>query len=123
MPPMSSAMAHIPTAAYWTIRSVVACAAQITSLVGLRHDKEDPHSLLGPDKTKVHMDVLRRKHVLLLISDLDISHDEIQVLEVQYNYERIREQKVIYLYGGEEIEWIQSFTSATKTVAQLLPLA
>ena len=38
VPPMSSAMAHIPTAAYWTIRSVVACAAQITSLVGLRHE-------------------------------------------------------------------------------------
>lgn len=38
VPPMSTAMAHIPTAAYWTIRSVVACAAQITSLVGLRHE-------------------------------------------------------------------------------------
>ena len=36
--PMSIAMAHIPTAVYWTIRSVVACAAQITSLVGLRHE-------------------------------------------------------------------------------------
>ncbi|KAK6250175.1 hypothetical protein SCA6_004180 [Theobroma cacao] len=160
VPPMSIAMAHIPTAAYWTMRSVVACASQIASLVGLKHEhitstseawelsslahkvssihdhlqkllrqcyqhidekkqaeayeglahsfgtpqldnlkiliklfslgKEDPqNALLGPDKTKVHMDVLRRKHVLLLISDLDISPDEIQVFEVLYKYERV----------------------------------
>ena len=38
VPPLSIAMAHIPTAVYWTIRSVVACTTQITSLVGLRHE-------------------------------------------------------------------------------------
>lgn len=38
VPPLSTVMANIPTAAYWTIRSVVACAAQITSLVGLRQE-------------------------------------------------------------------------------------
>lgn len=38
VPPMSIAMAHIPTAAYWTMRSVVACASQIASLVGLKHE-------------------------------------------------------------------------------------
>ncbi|XP_008786702.1 protein SIEVE ELEMENT OCCLUSION B-like [Phoenix dactylifera] len=37
-PDMSVAMAHIPTAAYWAIRSVVACAAQITMLIGLGHE-------------------------------------------------------------------------------------
>ncbi|XWS51327.1 hypothetical protein CRYUN_Cryun12cG0167600 [Craigia yunnanensis] len=158
--PMSIAMAQIPTAAYWTIRSVVACAAQIASLVGLRHEfipstseawelsslahkvisihehlqtllrlcyrhidekkqteayeglvhsfqtpqldnlkilikifslgKEYPH-LLGPDKNKVHMDILRRKHVLVLISDIDISQEEFQVLELLYDERVISE--------------------------------
>lgn len=37
-PPMSAATAHIPAASYWTIRSIVACAAQIANLVGLRHE-------------------------------------------------------------------------------------
>lgn len=38
MPPLSTAMTHIPTAAYWTIRSIVACALQIASLIGLGHE-------------------------------------------------------------------------------------
>lgn len=38
MPPMSSAMAHIPTAAYWTIRGIVACASQIISLIGTSNE-------------------------------------------------------------------------------------
>jgi len=38
VPALSTAMAHIPTAVYWTMRSVVACAAQITSLTTLGHE-------------------------------------------------------------------------------------
>ena len=37
-PPLSVASAHIPIAAYWTIRSMVACSSQISSLVGLRNE-------------------------------------------------------------------------------------
>lgn len=37
-PPLSVAMTHIPTAAYWTIRSVVACATQIASLIGMSYE-------------------------------------------------------------------------------------
>lgn len=38
VPPLSVAITHIPTATYWTIRSLVACASQITSLIGLGHE-------------------------------------------------------------------------------------
>ena len=38
VPALSTAMAHIPTAVYWTMRSVVACAAQITSLTTMGHE-------------------------------------------------------------------------------------
>lgn len=37
-PAMTTAMAHIPTATYWTLRSVVACASQIISLIGVGHE-------------------------------------------------------------------------------------
>lgn len=37
-PEMANATALIPAAAYWTIRSVVACASQIIGLVGLGHE-------------------------------------------------------------------------------------
>ncbi|KAI7981065.1 Protein SIEVE ELEMENT OCCLUSION B [Camellia lanceoleosa] len=37
-PPMSTALTHIPTATYWTIRSMVACASQITSLLGMSYE-------------------------------------------------------------------------------------
>ncbi|OMO94428.1 hypothetical protein CCACVL1_06011 [Corchorus capsularis] len=195
VPPMSSAMAHVPTAAYWTIRSVVACASQIASLVGLKHEfvtstseawelsslahkvssihdhlqkllrlcyqhidekrqaeayeglvhsletpqldnlkilikifclgKEDPHNaLVGPDKTKVHMDVLRRKHVLLLISDLDISHDEIQVLELLYKYERVSSElnyEIIWLPIVDKSTWNDTYQQKFLNLQSMMP--
>lgn len=37
-PELLTATTHIPTAAYWIIRSVVACASQITNLIGMGHE-------------------------------------------------------------------------------------
>jgi hypothetical protein len=37
-PEMLTATAHIPTAVYWTIRSVVACASQVMGLIGMGHE-------------------------------------------------------------------------------------
>ncbi|KAJ9567929.1 hypothetical protein OSB04_003895 [Centaurea solstitialis] len=169
-PPKSTALAHVPTAAYWSIKSMVACASQLTSLLGMnyeyinatseawelsslahkvhnihehlkglyilccqnigksltfcsfnnpkdtfeekQHDeyflmlvrifevshldnlkiikallcaKDDIHPLAhGSSKTRVNIDVLRKKTVLLLISDLEISHEEILALTQIY---------------------------------------
>ncbi|KAK8690800.1 hypothetical protein V6N13_074326 [Hibiscus sabdariffa] len=191
VPPMSTALTHIPTAAYWTIRSVVACAAQITSLVGLRHEfvtstseawelsslahkvssihehlqhllrlcyqridemkqreafddlkhtietpqldvvrliikllrKEDPHPLLSPEKIKVQTDVLRRKHVLLLISDLDISLDEIQILEVLYKYERVTLElnyEIVWLPIVDRSSWNDGYEQKFKSLQSIM---
>lgn len=38
VPAMSTAVAHIPTAVYWTIRSIVSCATQITSLTSMGYE-------------------------------------------------------------------------------------
>lgn len=35
---LSSAIAHVPAAVYWTVRSVLACAAQITSLTTMGYE-------------------------------------------------------------------------------------
>ena len=37
-PALATAMTHVPTAVYWTIRSMVACATQITSLTSMGHE-------------------------------------------------------------------------------------
>lgn len=37
-PDISMAMAHIPTAVYWVIRSIIACSSQIIGLIGLGHE-------------------------------------------------------------------------------------
>ncbi|KAJ8758876.1 hypothetical protein K2173_002655 [Erythroxylum novogranatense] len=141
-PEMATAIALIPTAAYWSIRSIIACASQIIGLIGMGHEyiestkdawelsglahkvrsiqshlmkqliicnqlvdekihfeayqglkrllqgshidnlkiiralihaTEDQQPLYdGDSKKRVSLDVLRRKNVLLLISDLDL---------------------------------------------------
>ncbi|XP_059657798.1 protein SIEVE ELEMENT OCCLUSION B-like [Cornus florida] len=157
-PELATATAHIPTAVYWTIRSILACASQIINLLGLSHEyiastteawelsslahkvsnihshlkeklvrcnqyidekryieafqtlvhlfetphidnmkilkvliyaKDDQFPLFdGSTKRKVSIDVLRRKNVLLFISDLELSHEEQSILEQMYNESR-----------------------------------
>nr|XP_027097177.1 protein SIEVE ELEMENT OCCLUSION B-like [Coffea arabica] len=157
-PEMISAAAHIPTAVYWTVRSIVACSFILLNLIALGHEfvasaaeawelnslahklasikehlerqmdvinrrieerrendaylalvrlfetthvdnmkilraliyaKEDQLPLFdGTHKRRASLDVLRRKHVLLLISDLDMSHEELSVLHQMYTESR-----------------------------------
>ncbi|KAF5740430.1 hypothetical protein HS088_TW11G00499 [Tripterygium wilfordii] len=172
-PGFSTAMAHIPMAVYWTIRSLVACADQITGLTVLgaesivstqeawelsssahklsnmhkhltdqleicykhiderKYDeaynnlkrafqmthidnlrvlwllissKEDQPPLVdGVTKGRVNLDVLKRKNVLLLISDLDISQEELSILEQIYNESR---QHSIRHESQYEVVWL-----------------
>ncbi|EEF47605.1 conserved hypothetical protein [Ricinus communis] len=157
-PEMLIATAHIPTAVYWTIRSIVACATQIIGLIGMGHEymastteawelsslahkvrsihehlmrqltlcyhhidekrhveayqtlirlfdtihidnikilraliyaKDDQLPLYdGHNKKRASLDVLRRKNVLLYISDLDLPHEELSMLEQMYSEAR-----------------------------------
>ncbi|ONK77637.1 uncharacterized protein A4U43_C02F8890 [Asparagus officinalis] len=151
---MNMAMAHIPTAVYWIIRSIIACSSQIIGLIGLGHEyisstteawelsslahklrnmhghlmkqlalchqhiaerrhieaydtlvrlfetlhldnmkilkamihsKDDLPLIDGQTKRRVGVDVLRRKIVMLFISDIDISPEELFVLIQLYN--------------------------------------
>ncbi|XP_065880033.1 protein SIEVE ELEMENT OCCLUSION B [Euphorbia lathyris] len=171
VPAFAAAISHIPIAVYWTIRSIVACATQITTLTTMGHEfatteawelstlahklqniyehlrqqlskchqhidekrnvetyqmllnlfdtihidnmkilkaliysKDDVQPLVdGSTKRRVNLDVLRRKNVLLLISGLDISHDELSILEQIYNESRIHATRLESQY---EVVWI-----------------
>ncbi|MED6198858.1 hypothetical protein PIB30_070549 [Stylosanthes scabra] len=164
---------HIPIAAYWSVRGIVACATQITSLTTLgfefmqstteawelstlahklknilehlrknldscyrqiekRIDSEayemlrelfaTPHidnmkvlkALIsakddalplydGATKKRVSLEPLRRKNVLLLISGLEFSHDELLILEQIYNESRVHASRLESRY---ELVWM-----------------
>ncbi|XP_042486401.1 protein SIEVE ELEMENT OCCLUSION B-like [Macadamia integrifolia] len=65
-PPMSVATTLIPTAVYWTIRSVVACASQIISLIGLEHKsiplttKAEKLSSLAQKVNNIHENLIKQ---------------------------------------------------------------
>lgn len=48
-------------------------------------------------KRRVHLDVLRRKNVLLLISGLDITHDELYILEQSYTESKIHAYDIVWI--------------------------
>ncbi|KAF7845123.1 protein SIEVE ELEMENT OCCLUSION B [Senna tora] len=169
----TTASAHIPIASYWSIRGIVACATQITSLTTMGYElmlstteawelstlahklktildhlkthlgscfryiekriddeaydmlvelfrmphidnirvlkaliyaKDDlPPLYDGYSKKRFGLEVLRRKNVLLLISSLDFSHEELLILEQIYNESRVHANKLENRY---ELVWI-----------------
>ncbi|XP_030953728.1 protein SIEVE ELEMENT OCCLUSION B-like [Quercus lobata] len=173
VPALSSAMDQIPSAAYWTVRSIVGCTYQIVSFTSKRYEfalstteawepstralklktiledlrkkmkeciqyiekmrdiesyqmlvdlfkinqidnmkalkalicpRDDVQVLVdGNTKKRVNLDVLRKKNVLLLISSLHISEDELMILNLIYNESRVLEMRSQSPY---EIVWI-----------------
>ncbi|KAJ9176285.1 hypothetical protein P3X46_011617 [Hevea brasiliensis] len=180
-PEMLTATAHIPTAVYWTIRSIVACASQIIGLTGMGHEYiastteawelsslahkvrsihehlmkqltlcyhhidekrhieayqtlirlfETPHidnikilrALIyakddqlplyhGDTKKRASLDVLRRKNVLLYISDLELPHEELAMLEQMYTESRDQPTRTESQY---EVVWLPVVDRSTQ---------
>ena len=70
------------------------------------------------------MDILRTKHVLLLISDLDISHDEIQVLEFIYKSERVLTKlnyEIIWLPIVDRSAWNDNYELKFLSLQSIMP--
>ncbi|GKV07834.1 hypothetical protein SLEP1_g19546 [Rubroshorea leprosula] len=195
---LSTAIAHVPTAVYWTIRSVVAAAAQITTLTTMSHEfsistteawelstlahkLKNIHELLkkqldlcyqfidekrnvesyqmlknlfemihidnmkvlraliyakddllplfdGSTKKRVGLDVLRRKNVLLLISSLDFSQDELQILIQIYNDSRLHSTRQESQYEmvwipvvDRSIQWVDRMQVAFESLQATMP--
>ncbi|XP_061341850.1 protein SIEVE ELEMENT OCCLUSION B [Gastrolobium bilobum] len=173
VPPYTTASNQIPIAVYWSVRSIVACAAQITSLTTLgyeimtstndtwelstlahklkniaNHLREQLHNCYkhierkmdseayemlhdlfstphldnmkvlkaliyakddilplydGSSKKRVGLEPLRKRNVLLLISGLEFSHDELLILEQIYNESKGHASRMDSRY---ELVWI-----------------
>ncbi|KAH7851801.1 hypothetical protein Vadar_016645 [Vaccinium darrowii] len=179
VPAYAAANNIIPMAVYWTMRGVVACAAQISILTSMGHEygaysnmegwelstlahkinnihdhlkkqlticnqliddksnddyfrylvelfemihmdnmkvlkalicarEQDIQQPLfdGSSKRRVNLDILRRKNVVLLISSLNISHDELSILEQIYNESRDPRQHATRLDNQYEVVWV-----------------
>ncbi|PQQ08154.1 protein SIEVE ELEMENT OCCLUSION B-like [Prunus yedoensis var. nudiflora] len=160
-PPLSIALAHIPAAAYWVIRGILASASHVAILAGSRHEyiasttevwelsslahklktymttspvnlriavdilslhldnlknlralishKDDAQPLqIGTTKSRHSLEVLRRKHVLLLITDLSLSNEEIVILDHIYREQQNRaevEYAIVWLPVVDPNTW------------------
>ncbi|GKV37162.1 hypothetical protein SLEP1_g45221 [Rubroshorea leprosula] len=73
-------------------------------LKALINPKDDPQPLVdGFTKRRVHIEVLRQKNVLLLVSDLDILQDEVSILEHIYSEARSQPARLESQY---ELVWL-----------------
>ncbi|GJY23455.1 sieve element occlusion B-like protein [Tanacetum coccineum] len=172
-PELVTATAHVPTAVYWIIRSIVACASILINLIGMGHEhvtttteawelsslahkisnihdhlrhqldlcnhhinekkqieayltilrimdmahldnmktlrhliylKDDQPPLYeSTTKTRVGIEILKKKIVLLLISDLDLPPEELSVLDQMYREARQNPTRPESQY---EVVWI-----------------
>ncbi|OMO60299.1 hypothetical protein CCACVL1_24257, partial [Corchorus capsularis] len=64
----------------------------------------------GTRKQRMSLDLLRRRNVLLLISDLEMPHDELYVLEQLYNESRVQPTRVENQY---DIIWLPIIDRST----------
>ncbi|KAJ0469703.1 putative sieve element occlusion [Helianthus annuus] len=175
VPAMARALQAVPSAVYWNVRGIIACAAQITSLSSMGHEygisasemqswelstlvlkinhlhdflkkqleechrvigdrkelefrnsfnqlfetihidnmkilkillnsRDDPLPLFdGATKKRVGLEVLRKRNVLLLISGLDMSRDELSILEQIYSESRVQGSRIDSLY---DVVWV-----------------
>ncbi|KAJ1403263.1 Sieve element occlusion, N-terminal [Sesbania bispinosa] len=96
VPPMSVASAHIPIAAYWVIRSIVACASQIASLIGMRNESISSAteawelSSLAHKVSSIYEHLKNQLALCYQYIDLDLSQEEIMVLDNLYKDARSR---------------------------------
>ncbi|KAJ4960252.1 hypothetical protein NE237_020162 [Protea cynaroides] len=60
-------------------------------------DDSEPHFIDCSTKNKVGIEVVKEKHVLLLISDLEISNEELSILTRMYTKDGVLEHVVVWL--------------------------
>ncbi|XP_059638526.1 protein SIEVE ELEMENT OCCLUSION B-like [Cornus florida] len=92
-------------------------------LKALIYAKDDQPPLLdGVSKKRVNLEVLRRKNVLLLISGLDISQDELSVLEQIYNDSRIHAYEVVWMPIVEHwVQWTEPMQKQFESLQATMP--
>ncbi|XP_021733829.1 protein SIEVE ELEMENT OCCLUSION B-like [Chenopodium quinoa] len=76
----------------------------------------------GPAKRRVHLDMLRRKNVLLLISGLDITHEELFILEQSYNESKVHEYEIVWIpVIDRSLQWTDAMEVKLETLKASMP--
>ncbi|GAB2257778.1 hypothetical protein Droror1_Dr00013938 [Drosera rotundifolia] len=82
----------------------------LNRIVGIKDDTQPLYDCAA--KRRVYLDVLRRKNVLLLISDLNISQEELSMLEQIYNDTKIHQYEIVWLpIIDRSIQWNDTLQS------------
>ncbi|KAL8140826.1 hypothetical protein V2J09_006847 [Rumex salicifolius] len=90
-PPLSTAIAHIPTAAYWTIRSLVACAAQIASFIGMSYEFSQSTTESWELSSLAHKERNIHDHLMQQLSLCNQHIEEKKQVEAYHNLVRLFE--------------------------------
>ncbi|KAK9691601.1 hypothetical protein RND81_09G207000 [Saponaria officinalis] len=76
----------------------------------------------GPTKKRVYLEVLRRKHVLLLVSGLDISHEELYNLEQSYTESRTHAFEIVWIpVVDRSVPWSDAMQVQLETLQKSMP--
>ena len=70
----------------------------------------------------MHLDVLRRKNVLLLISGLDITHEELFILEQSYTASKVHAYEIVWIpVVDQSSQWKDSMNDQFETLKASMP--
>ncbi|KAL2942972.1 Protein SIEVE ELEMENT OCCLUSION B [Bienertia sinuspersici] len=76
----------------------------------------------GPAKRRVHLHVLRRKNVLLLVSGLDITHEELYILEQSYTESKLHAYEIVWIpVIDRSIQWTDSMEVQLENLKASMP--
>lgn len=71
---------------------------------------------------QVHLEVLKRKNVLLLISGLDISHDELFILEQSYTESKAHAYEIVWIpVIDRSVQWTEAMEVKLETLKASMP--
>ncbi|XP_022134745.1 protein SIEVE ELEMENT OCCLUSION B-like [Momordica charantia] len=108
-PAMSVAIAHFPAAAYWTIKSVVACMSLIESLVGLSHERIMSTTEVWELSSLAHKETNIHEHLQTQL-DLCLQHIgekankvDLQMAYVGKNNAKERVRKLTIMIGDNKL--------------------
>ncbi|XP_010694662.2 protein SIEVE ELEMENT OCCLUSION B [Beta vulgaris subsp. vulgaris] len=76
----------------------------------------------GPAKRRVHLDTLRRKNVLLLISGLDITQEELFILEQSYTESKVHSYDIVWIpVVDHSVEWSDMMQAKLENLQATMP--
>lgn len=95
---------------------------KVLSVLISAHD-DAPPLYDGPAKRRVHLDVLKKKNVLLLISGLDISQEELIILEQSYTESKVHSYEIVWIpvVDHTAVPWTDALQAQLENLQASMP--